>query len=126
MSTFASKNIKGSFISAGYVETPKFTDQHPEYGNILQKIPLDRSSEEISILFKVFRDFKAFKKLSDFTLGEVVGALVLQEYESHRAIFKQGDFGTAWYIILSGNVSVQVSKTGRIEDSREVVKLHAG
>jgi hypothetical protein len=117
-------------------ESNKYTEKHPECGRILGKIPLDRTPAEKNYLLKEFRNYKAFKKLSDFTLSEVVGSLLLQEYEADRAIFKQGttsnlihfigDRGTAWYIILSGLVSVQVSRTGRIEDSREVVKLHAG
>ena len=72
------------------MDARKYTDEHPECGRILQKIPLDRTAVEKNILFKMFRDFKAFKKLSDFTLGEVVGALVLQVFEANRAIFKQG------------------------------------
>lgn len=72
------------------MEIRKYTDDHPDCGKILLLPPLDRRAAEKNLLFKNFRNFKAFKKLSDFTLGEVVGALVLQEFEANRAIFKQG------------------------------------
>ena len=104
----------------------RYTDENPECGHILKKSPLDRTNEEKKSLCGHLRNFKAFKKLSDFTLNEVCGSLNLLEYEPNRAVFKQGDVGTAWYIILSGTVSVQISKTGRIEDSIEVVKLRDG
>ena len=68
----------------------RFTDDHPEIGTILQKPPIDRTSDEKKALFKVMRPLKAFQKFSDFTLGEVVGSLVLLEMEPNRAVFKQG------------------------------------
>lgn len=77
-------------VSSNIVEINRYTEKHPECGKILKKIPLDRNTAEKTFLLKEFRDFKAFKKLSDFTLSEVVGSLVLQEYEANRAIFKQG------------------------------------
>ena len=116
----------------------RYTDTVPVAGEILLKSPLDRTADEKKTLFKHLREFKAFRKLSDFTLSEVVGSLILQEFEPDRAIFKQGrisnlaylrkigDVGTAWYIILSGTVSVQISRTGKIEDSVKVARLRDG
>jgi hypothetical protein len=68
----------------------RFTDNHPDIATILRKPPIDRTSDEKKSLFKVMRPLKAFQKISDFTLGEVVGSLVLLEMEPNRAVFKQG------------------------------------
>ena len=70
----------------------RFTDDHPDISIILHKPPIDRNSDEKKALFKVMRPLRAFQKFSDFTLGEVVGSLVLIEMEPNRAIFKQGMF----------------------------------
>ena len=37
-----------------------------------------------------------------------------------------GDVATAWYVILSGSVTVQISKTGRIEDSFVIKTINKG
>jgi hypothetical protein len=103
----------------------RFTDIN-KCGPLLKKAPYDRTYAEKMIIFNELRPMKGFKNLSDFTLLDVCGSLILRDYEANRAIFRQGDHGTAWYILLSGQVAVQITTTGRLEDSREVVRLPAG
>ncbi|KAJ8323712.1 Rap guanine nucleotide exchange factor-like 1 [Batrachochytrium dendrobatidis] len=103
-----------------------FLMEHPETNQPFKKNGFERTPEDIKILFNAMRGIKAFNDLSDFILGQLCGVIKYQEYETDRAVFKQGDQGTAWYIILSGLCSVQISKTGRIEDSFSVATLGAG
>ncbi|KAH9247401.1 hypothetical protein BASA81_014995 [Batrachochytrium salamandrivorans] len=92
----------------------------------LKKDCLQRTADDIKILFRAMRDIKAFKDLSDFILGQLCGVLKYKEYESGRTVFRQGDLGTSWYIILSGSCSVQVSNTGRVDDRTTVTTLVEG
>ncbi|KAJ3280216.1 hypothetical protein HK104_000825 [Borealophlyctis nickersoniae] len=93
---------------------------------ILKKTRFERTPDDLRVLFRAVRKVGAFSKLSDFILGQLCSVLGYQLYEKDRAVFRQGDLGTAWYIILSGSVVVQVTRTERIEDSVAVAKLSAG
>ncbi|KAI8999334.1 cyclic nucleotide-binding-like protein [Gaertneriomyces semiglobifer] len=72
------------------------------------------------------RGLPAFGHFSNFILGQICNVLRLHIYEPERVVFGQGEQGTAWYIILKGSVSVQVSPTGKPEDSVVVARLQAG
>ncbi|KAJ3086333.1 hypothetical protein HK102_013256 [Quaeritorhiza haematococci] len=93
---------------------------------ILRKPPIQRTPKELKRLFGLMRPLQAFSDLSDFILGEVCGVMGYQYCAANRAVFRQGEAGTAWFIILSGSVSVQISKTGMIEDSVPVGVMRAG
>ncbi|KAJ3107471.1 hypothetical protein HDU97_004067 [Phlyctochytrium planicorne] len=93
---------------------------------ILQKAPYDRNNQEIRKLFRCLRPLKAFEKLSDFILGDLCRVVRYSRFEANRVVFKQGDPGTAWYIILTGSVSVLISKTGHIEDGVVVRQIPKG
>ncbi|KAI9092122.1 cyclic nucleotide-binding-like protein [Phlyctochytrium arcticum] len=93
---------------------------------ILQKSRFERTAEDVKVLFKFLRKIKAFAKVSDFILEQLCKVGYYQSYAADRAVFRQGEVGTAWYILLHGSVVVQVSQTGRIEDSVPVTKLYAG
>ncbi|KAJ3027196.1 Cyclic nucleotide-binding domain-containing protein 2, partial [Rhizophlyctis rosea] len=93
---------------------------------ILKKPQFERTPDDLRVLFRSMRKVGAFGKLSDFILGQLCGVLSVQKFESDRAVFRQGDVGTAWYIILTGSAVVQVTRTNRIEDSVPVAKLDAG
>ncbi|KAJ3208612.1 hypothetical protein HDU67_006625 [Dinochytrium kinnereticum] len=94
--------------------------------NTLLRAPYDRTHQELRNLFRLLRQLKAFEKLSDFILGELCRVIKGSRYEANRVVFKQGDPGTAWFVILSGSVSVQISKTGRVEEGVVVRQLHKG
>ncbi|KAJ3031266.1 Cyclic nucleotide-binding domain-containing protein 2 [Rhizophlyctis rosea] len=94
--------------------------------SILRKPQFERTPDDLRVLFRAMRKVGAFGKLSDFILGQLCGVLSVWVYEKDRAVFRQGDVGTAWYIILSGSAVVQVSRTNRIEDSVPVARLEPG
>jgi hypothetical protein len=45
---------------------------------------------------------------------------------SNALIYLLGDAGSAWFIILKGSVNVQLTRTGRIEDTIVVNRLNVG
>ncbi|KAJ3213313.1 Cyclic nucleotide-binding domain-containing protein 2 [Clydaea vesicula] len=93
---------------------------------ILKKACFSRTESELDKLGKYLKKFNAFQKISEFILQQLCSVMILNTFDAGRAIFRQGEMGAAWYIILTGTVSVQITKTGRIEDSIVVSKLHEG
>ena len=93
---------------------------------LLKKTSFERTQDDSKLLFRYMREIKAFKDLSDFILSEVCGVLKFQIFDAESAVFRQGEIGTAWYIILSGSCKVLITKTGRVEDSIHVATMHAG
>ncbi|TPX66611.1 hypothetical protein SpCBS45565_g04383 [Spizellomyces sp. 'palustris'] len=76
---------------------------------ILKKVPPARTQEDIQILFRGLRPLRAFKSLSNFALTQLLGVLHLNTYDPHRIVFKQGEEGTSWFVILQGRVNVMVA-----------------
>lgn len=108
------------------LQKSQFFQDHPETYVPLHKSSVARTSDENKLLFKAMRGIRAFKSLSDFTLNQLCACLKYQEFVPNRAIFKQGDQGSAWFILLTGVVSVHVTKTGRIQDSFQVATMKEG
>ncbi|KAJ3242346.1 hypothetical protein HDU81_005099 [Chytriomyces hyalinus] len=92
----------------------------------LLKCPYERSTEELHQLFQFTREMPAFKQFNDLYLQEVCKVITYERFEREEYIFRQGDEGSAWYILISGAVSVLVSKTADIADSMVVRKMEAG
>ncbi|KAI9207816.1 cyclic nucleotide-binding-like protein [Polychytrium aggregatum] len=76
----------------------------------LLKLSSHRTDEDVTAIFCVMRSIKAFSRMSNFILSEVCRVLTLQEFEPNRAVFKQGDPATSWYVILKGSVVVEVQE----------------
>ena len=80
---------------------------------ILQKEPDDRTKEDLFVLSKYFKENSIFEKLkldlNDQTLREQLflsmRILVLSKDDF---VFKYGDLGDKFYIIMSGKVSISV------------------
>jgi hypothetical protein len=77
----------------------------------------ERTTEDIECLARSLRSISAFSKLSDFLLQQLCSVMYFEEYDSGRVLFKQGDVGTSWYVILRGSVKVNVSATKNWGDS---------
>jgi CRP-like cAMP-binding protein len=85
-----------------------------------------RTKEQSKALFSYLRGLKAFKDLSDFILSELCSVFKLHFLEPAKLVFKQGEVGTAWFIILAGSCKVLINKTGRVEDSVHVATMPEG
>ncbi|KAI8845400.1 cyclic nucleotide-binding-like protein [Chytridium lagenaria] len=92
----------------------------------LQRSPYDRTRADIDTLFRCLRSFKAFEKFSDFILTELCRVAKYSCLEKERVVFKQGDTGTAWFIIFEGRVTVQISRSGKLTDMAAVKQLGRG
>lgn len=77
--------------------------------SILGKSPIDRSKEDVKLGFKILKLFSAFSHLSDFVLNQIINVATFVKYDETSIVFRQGQEGTAWYVILEGGVNIFVS-----------------
>lgn len=76
---------------------------------ILEVPPVERTSEQLQTLYVQLRGVEAFRTLSNFMLNQLCGVMTAVTYEANRIVFRQGDVGTCWYVILKGAVTVNVA-----------------
>lgn len=86
--------------------------------NILCKPPIDRSKEDVKLGFNILKLFSAFSHLSDFVLNQIINVATFVKYEDTSIVFRQGQEGTAWYVILEGSVNIFISPPEFIMTSR--------
>lgn len=101
---------------------------HPDLIAVLETSCYQRTKEETKMLFDYVRQLKAFKDISNFILGELCAVFKFIRMKTDVSVFRQGDIGKEWYIILAGSCRVLISKTGTsktglVEDCIQVATL---
>lgn len=66
----------------------------------------DRTHDQIRRAFKILRKIQAFLKLPDFLLYQLGRVIAVVQYPKDHIVFKQGEHGTSWYVVLEGSVDV--------------------
>ncbi|KAI8821762.1 uncharacterized protein EV422DRAFT_566842 [Fimicolochytrium jonesii] len=84
----------------------------PEIVSILNKPETQRTPDEVKRLFAGLRTLKAFSAMSDFTMTQLLGVIHPVLMEQNRTVFRQGDIGSSWFVILEGTVDILVLKGG--------------
>ncbi|CDW89498.1 UNKNOWN [Stylonychia lemnae] len=77
---------------------------------ILKKNPEFRNDKDLSVLAPMLREIKFFKEreIQDHHLIDLCLELKYEQIESGSFVFKQGDYGDKFYIILKGKVAVLI------------------
>ncbi|KAJ3238345.1 Rap guanine nucleotide exchange factor 4 [Chytriomyces hyalinus] len=94
--------------------------------NAVRKMSFERSKVEIEAVFSVARQVAAFEKLGDNRLRQLCKVITYSRLDKECLVFKQGDPGTIWFVIIAGLVSVSISKTGNLADSVLVRQVGGG
>ncbi|RKO93423.1 cyclic nucleotide-binding-like protein [Blyttiomyces helicus] len=81
-----------------------------------------RTPKDISKIFRLLRPLPAFIKVSDFILSQLSAVVTLGYYDKDRVVFRQGDVGDSWYVILHGTVNVVQMPKVRME-AKEVLGI---
>lgn len=80
---------------------------------ILRKPSCERTPEDLEIIYEELLHIKALSHLSTMVKRELASVLM---FESHTkkgtVLFRQGDEGKSWYIILKGSVNVSIYGKG--------------
>ncbi|KAJ3234437.1 Rap guanine nucleotide exchange factor 4 [Chytriomyces hyalinus] len=101
-------------------------DRSELFMNAVRKMSFERSKGEIEAIFSVARQVAAFEKLGDNRLRQLCKVITYSRLDKDSLVFKQGDPGTIWFVIIAGLVSVSISKTGNLADSVLVRQVGGG
>ncbi|KAM8901360.1 rap guanine nucleotide exchange factor 4 isoform 9-T9 [Lycaon pictus] len=92
----------------------------------LDKRPLERSSEDVDIIFTRLKEVKAFEKFHPNLLHQICLCGYYESLEKGITLFRQGDIGTNWYAVLAGSLDVKVSETSSHQDAVTICTLGIG
>ncbi|KAL4222766.1 Rap guanine nucleotide exchange factor 4 [Mactra antiquata] len=88
---------------------------------ILRKLPHERTSEDLEIIYEELLHIKALSHLSTMVKRELASVLLFESHaKAGTVLFNQGDEGKSWYIVLKGSVNVVIYGKG------VVCTLHEG
>ncbi|CAN7996456.1 unnamed protein product [Ixodes hexagonus] len=88
---------------------------------ILRKPPLERTLDDLDLIYEELLHIKALSHLSNSIKRELYGVMIFESHATSGTIlFNQGDEGKSWYIILRGSVNVVIYGKGI------VCSLHEG
>ncbi|KAL4462339.1 hypothetical protein ABPG73_009917 [Tetrahymena malaccensis] len=91
--------------------------------NYLKKIPNKRTNHENYMIYRVMMQIKFFKELAqDYgkeTAEICCSCLRYKCTQPGQTLFKQGDIGDAFYIIMKGSVGVNIKTYTTIEESQK-------
>ncbi|XP_025008348.1 rap guanine nucleotide exchange factor 4 isoform X3 [Gallus gallus] len=85
----------------------------------LDKRPLERSSEDVDIIFTRLKEVKAFEKFHPNLLQQICLCGYYENLEKGITLFRQGDIGSNWYAVLTGSLDVKVSDTSNHQKYRQ-------
>lgn len=91
------------------------TDQERNVDKIVDLLsipPIHRSPSSIKKSFMLVRSIPAFSKLSNFVLTQLCAVMALNLTPSGQIVFRQGEEGTCWYVILQGTVEIWIALPG--------------
>uniref|UniRef100_A0A8U7MLE9 Rap guanine nucleotide exchange factor 4 n=1 Tax=Corvus moneduloides TaxID=1196302 RepID=A0A8U7MLE9_CORMO len=89
-------------------------------------VPLERSSEDVDIIFTRLKEVKAFEKFHPNLLQQICLCGYYENLEKGITLFRQGDIGTNWYAVLTGSLDVKVSDTSNHQDAVTICTLGIG
>uniref|UniRef100_A0A8D2NII9 Rap guanine nucleotide exchange factor 4 n=1 Tax=Zonotrichia albicollis TaxID=44394 RepID=A0A8D2NII9_ZONAL len=89
-------------------------------------LPLERSSEDVDIIFARLKEVKAFEKFHPNLLQQICLCGYYENLEKGITLFRQGDIGTNWYAVLTGSLDVKVSDTSNHQDAVTICTLGIG
>uniref|UniRef100_A0A452SGS6 Rap guanine nucleotide exchange factor 4 n=1 Tax=Ursus americanus TaxID=9643 RepID=A0A452SGS6_URSAM len=89
-------------------------------------LPLERSSEDVDIIFTRLKEVKAFEKFHPNLLHQICLCGYYENLEKGITLFRQGDIGTNWYAVLAGSLDVKVSETSSHQDAVTICTLGIG
>ncbi|KAI9345689.1 hypothetical protein BDR26DRAFT_143378 [Obelidium mucronatum] len=102
----------------------KPTHQYQEFIKSLKKKSFERTATDVDRIYNTTRSLPAFSNLTPFYLYQISKVVTLVEYPAAGAyVFEQGQEGTAWYVVLSGAVSVEITKTGLGVEENVMVRV---
>ncbi|TPX40209.1 hypothetical protein SeMB42_g06094 [Synchytrium endobioticum] len=115
-----------SYAQASAVSTSFCTDErHLDPIQCVLKLPVERTEDENNAILEMMSNMTAFKKLPKHVLHDAAKVVYGEHVIDGRAIVRQGEVGSCWYVLVRGNCSVCIHHAGSSKQE-EVDKLHGG
>ncbi|XP_053326480.1 rap guanine nucleotide exchange factor 4 [Spea bombifrons] len=92
----------------------------------LDKRPVERSSEDVDIIFARLKEVKAFERFHPHLLQQICFCGYYECLEKGVTLYRQGDIGTSWYAVLTGSLDVKVTETNSHQDAVIICTLGVG
>ncbi|XP_073402000.1 rap guanine nucleotide exchange factor 4 isoform X2 [Dendrobates tinctorius] len=92
----------------------------------LDKRPLERSGEDVDIIFACLKEVKAFERFHPNLLQQICFCGYYESLEKGVTLYRQGDIGTSWYAVLTGSLDVKVTETNSHQDAVIICTLGVG
>ncbi|XP_071484074.1 rap guanine nucleotide exchange factor 4-like [Diadema antillarum] len=92
----------------------------------LDKKPLDRTPEDVDIIYSRLSNLKVFTRLPPLLIQQICRFSQYEDLDQEVTLFRQGDLGINWYAVLSGSLEVQVRETCNDKEAATVCKLGPG
>ncbi|KAM8933892.1 rap guanine nucleotide exchange factor 4 [Pelodytes ibericus] len=92
----------------------------------LDKRPLERSGEDVDIIFARLKEVKAFERFHPNLLQQICFCGYYEYLEKGVTLYRQGDIGTNWYAVLTGSLDVKVTETNSHHDAVIICTLGVG
>ena len=83
-----------------------------EFSRILSKPSSSRTNSEIQGVDDYLRLLPEFQAKPDYIINHLCQTLYISLFNLGEPIFRQGDSGTKWFVILTGTVKITVAKPG--------------
>ena len=87
---------------------------------ILRKPSQDRTANDLDFIYGELMNIQALSHFSSLVKKELAPFLFFEAYHfTGTIIFRQGDKGTSWFIILKGSVDVSINGKGIVTTLHE-------
>ncbi|XP_071829780.1 rap guanine nucleotide exchange factor 2-like isoform X5 [Apostichopus japonicus] len=78
----------------------------PLFVRCLQKLPEDRTKEELQNIFCHLHDLEALRSLREQAIREISKSVRYEKREANEILYCRENLSTCWYILLSGSVFI--------------------
>ncbi|XP_076359028.1 rap guanine nucleotide exchange factor 4-like [Tachypleus tridentatus] len=97
-----------------------------EWVNSMDKRPIDRTEEDVDVIYGRLRNFQAFQQLHPSLLQSLCYYGYYEDLDKGITLFREGDQGSNWYLVLAGSLEVQTKQSIRYQDTVTLCTLGAG
>ncbi|XP_013781749.1 rap guanine nucleotide exchange factor 4-like isoform X2 [Limulus polyphemus] len=97
-----------------------------EWMSSMDKRPLDRTEEDVNAIYSRLRNVQAFQQFHPTLLHYLCYYGYYEDLDKGITLFREGDQGSNWYLVLAGSLEVHTSQSSRSQDSLTLCTLGIG
>ncbi|KAK6620353.1 hypothetical protein RUM44_006754 [Polyplax serrata] len=75
------------------------------------RVPNDRTESDVEAITDRLRRIESFSRLPQQVLQQLAACGVYEDLEKGVTLFREGELGSCWYVVLSGTLAVKIQDT---------------